>query len=71
METAAVRWDMLSAQCPTRDVLARIADKWTMLVITVLEPEEAVRFSELRRRIEGVSRRCSRRRCARSSVMGS
>jgi len=57
METTAVRWDMLSARCPTRDVLTRVADKWTMLVITVLEPEESVRFSELRRRIEGVSQK--------------
>src|SRR4029077_13749777 len=57
METTVVRWDMLSAQCPTRDVLTRIADKWTMLVITVLESEDAVRFSELRRRIEGVSQK--------------
>jgi DNA-binding HxlR family transcriptional regulator len=56
META-LGWDVLKARCPTRQVLARIADKWTMLVITALEGEEAVRFSELRRRIEGVSQK--------------
>src|SRR5262245_52349766 len=55
MET--IRWDVLKARCPTRQVLARIADKWTMLVITALEGEEALRFSELRRRIEGISQK--------------
>src|SRR5881394_3283776 len=55
MET--IRWDMLKQQCPTRQVLTRIADKWTMLVITVLAEEEKLRFSELRRQIEGVSQK--------------
>ena len=49
--------DALKANCPTRQVIARIAHKWTMLVITALEGDEAVRFSELRRRIEGVSQK--------------
>jgi DNA-binding HxlR family transcriptional regulator len=56
METT-LRYDALKARCPTRQVIARIADKWTMLVITALEGEEALRFSELSRRIEGVSQK--------------
>ena len=56
METCQT-WDALKATCPTRQVLAHIGDKWTMLVITALEGDEAVRFSELRRRIEGVSQK--------------
>jgi DNA-binding HxlR family transcriptional regulator len=55
MET--IRWDMLKQQCPTRQVLTRIADKWTMLVITLLSENQKLRFSELRRRIEGVSQK--------------
>ena len=55
MET--IRWDMLKQQCPTRQVLTRIADKWTMLVITLLAEDEKLRFSELRRRIEGISQK--------------
>jgi DNA-binding HxlR family transcriptional regulator len=55
META--RWDMLKQQCPTRQVLTRIADKWTMLVITLLAEGEKLRFSELRRQIEGISQK--------------
>jgi len=56
METS-IRWDAMKAACPTRQVIARIADKWAMLVITALEGDEALRFSELRRRIEGVSQK--------------
>lgn len=56
METVS-KWDALKADCPTRKVLAQIGDKWTMLVITALEGEDAVRFSELRRQIEGVSQK--------------
>jgi DNA-binding HxlR family transcriptional regulator len=55
MET--IRWDMLKQQCPTRQVLTRIADKWTMLVITLLAEDEKLRFSELRRQIEGISQK--------------
>jgi DNA-binding HxlR family transcriptional regulator len=55
MET--IRWDMLRQQCPTRQVLTRIADKWTLLVITLLAEDEKLRFSELRRQIEGISQK--------------
>jgi DNA-binding HxlR family transcriptional regulator len=47
----------MSAACPSRQVLARVADKWTMLVISALEAEDVLRFSELRRRVEGVTQK--------------
>jgi DNA-binding HxlR family transcriptional regulator len=53
METT---YDPMSAACPTREVLSRIADKWSMLVILALEPG-TLRFSELRRRVEGVTQK--------------
>lgn len=56
METTA-RWDVMKQLCPTRQVLGRIADKWTMLVITALADEPVLRFSQLRRRVEGVSQK--------------
>src|SRR4030088_58173 len=56
METN-VRWNVMKQQCPTRQVLGRIADKWTMLVITSLAEQDVLRFSELRRSIEGVSQK--------------
>jgi DNA-binding HxlR family transcriptional regulator len=47
----------MSATCPTRQVLGRVADKWTMLVISALSDETVLRFSELRRRVEGVTQK--------------
>lgn len=42
--------------CPTRQVLDLIADKWTVLIIGLLEGDPR-RFSELRRAIEGISQK--------------
>lgn len=42
--------------CPTRRILDRIGDRWTVLIVGSLG-EETVRFSELRRRIEGISQK--------------
>jgi DNA-binding HxlR family transcriptional regulator len=48
--------DPYHAGCPTRRILDRIGDRWTVLVVGVLGDGDA-RFSELRRRIEGVSQK--------------
>lgn len=50
------RGDVYAAQCPTRSLLDRLADKWTVLVLTTLS-DEPMRFNALRRRIEGVSQK--------------
>ena len=50
------RWDPYSAACPTRRLLDRIADKWTVLVLGLLS-DGPVRFNQLRRRIEGISQK--------------
>ncbi|WP_028707800.1 winged helix-turn-helix transcriptional regulator [Propionicicella superfundia] len=42
--------------CPTRRILDRIGDRWTVLVVGALG-DETVRFSELRRRVEGISQK--------------
>ena len=47
----------MSATCPSRQVLGRVADKWTMLVVSALSAQEVLRFSELRRRVEGVTQK--------------
>ncbi len=44
------------ADCPTRHILDRIGDRWTVLIVGALWDGSA-RFSELRRRIEGVSQK--------------
>jgi len=50
------RCDVLKDGCPSRQVLDRIADKWTALVIKVLG-DGTLRYSELQRRIGGVSQK--------------
>ncbi len=44
------------ADCPTRRILDRIGDRWTVLIVGALWDGD-VRFSELRRRVEGVSQK--------------
>lgn len=44
------------ADCPTRRILDRIGDRWTVLIVGALWDGSA-RFSELLRRIEGVSQK--------------
>jgi DNA-binding HxlR family transcriptional regulator len=48
--------DPYDANCSTRRVLDRIGDRWTVLIIGVLG-ERAARFSQLRRRIDGISQK--------------
>ncbi|MFJ9691633.1 winged helix-turn-helix transcriptional regulator [Kitasatospora sp. NPDC101183] len=42
--------------CDVRQILDRIADKWSLLVIALLD-RQSLRFTELRRAIDGVSQR--------------
>jgi DNA-binding HxlR family transcriptional regulator len=50
----AGRGNAFDPDCPTRVVLDRIGDKWTVLVIGALH-DGSLRFSELRARIGGVA----------------
>lgn len=45
-----------ASDCPTRMVLDRIADKWAVLVLGLLD-EGPQRFNQLRRTIDGVSQK--------------
>jgi DNA-binding HxlR family transcriptional regulator len=53
----ACQWNVMSVARPSLQVLGRVADKWTMLVISALEAEDVLRFSELRRRVKGVTQK--------------
>ena len=46
-------------ECPIRNVLARICDKWSMLVIFMLEKHQAepLRFNALRKLIPDISQK--------------
>ncbi|WKV52271.1 MULTISPECIES: helix-turn-helix domain-containing protein [Dickeya] len=50
------RGDLLVAACPSREVLQHITSRWGILILIVLE-SKTLRFSELRRLINGVSER--------------
>jgi DNA-binding HxlR family transcriptional regulator len=45
-----------SADCPTRQILDRVGDKWAVLILLLLR-EQPVRFNQLRRSIEGISQK--------------
>ncbi|WP_111858568.1 winged helix-turn-helix transcriptional regulator [Acinetobacter sp. CFCC 10889] len=45
---------VLSSECPSREILEHLTSKWAVLVLRSLS-DGVLRFSELRKRIEGVS----------------
>lgn len=51
---AARRGELLNAQCPSRDVLKHMTSRWGVLVLVILLGGMH-RFSDLRRKIGGVS----------------
>lgn len=48
--------DVLSARCPSRPLLNHVTSRWGVLILIVLQ-EKTLRFSEMRRMIDGVSER--------------
>jgi DNA-binding HxlR family transcriptional regulator len=46
--------DVFSSACPSRRVMAVLAEKWTLLVVTTLA-DGPKRTAEIRRRVDGVS----------------
>src|SRR6202048_2714774 len=45
-----------SANCPTRQSLDRVGDKWAVLILLLVR-DEPMRFNALRRAIEGISQK--------------
>ena len=45
-----------SADCPTRQILDRVGDKWAVLILLLVR-HEPMRFNQLRRAIEGISQK--------------
>jgi len=46
--------DVMVATCPSRTSLARIANKWTAMIVIALSGEP-LRFGELRQTVDGIS----------------
>lgn len=49
--------DELFPDCPIRNVLARISDKWSMLILFMLNHNGTMRFNALRRDIPDISQK--------------
>ncbi|GAB2974407.1 helix-turn-helix domain-containing protein [Streptomyces pseudoechinosporeus] len=54
-DTDPFQWDTRE-DCQVRQILDRVADKWSLLVIALLD-NRRLRFTELRREIDGISQR--------------
>ena len=48
--------NVYSADCPTRQILDRVGDKWAVLILLLLR-DGPTRFNQLRRAIEGISQK--------------
>lgn len=49
-------WNVFDSNCPTRQVLDRVADKWTVLIVQSLSGG-TLRFAQLRRTVDGISQK--------------
>ncbi|WP_420964980.1 winged helix-turn-helix transcriptional regulator [Bradyrhizobium sp. B120] len=56
MKAASLKPDAYAANCPTRQILDRVGDKWAVLILLLLR-SEPLRFNQLRRAIEGISQK--------------
>ncbi|TKK91634.1 helix-turn-helix transcriptional regulator [Herbidospora galbida] len=54
VESVRVNIDLTRKDCPSRQILDRIGDTWSVLIVTLLR-DGPLRFTELHRRIEGVT----------------
>lgn len=52
METPV--WNIMVATCPSRTSLAKIANKWTAMIVIALS-KGSLRFGELREEVDGIS----------------
>ncbi len=46
-----------TGNCPVRDVISRLGDKWSMLVLITLNANGIMRFSDIHKTIDDISQR--------------
>ena len=54
---AKAEYDAFLANCPSRQLLDRVSDKWVALILAALGSDGPRRYSELSRRLAGVSQK--------------
>ena len=57
MEADKQKDEIFVRDCPIRNILSRISDKWSILVIFTLEQTAVMRFDELQRAIPDISQK--------------
>lgn len=57
MIAESLKDDLLVRDCPIRNILSRIGNKWSILVIFTLEQMPVMRFGELQRNIPDISQK--------------
>lgn len=43
--------------CPIRDIITRLSDKWSLLIIVTLSQSDKMRFNEIHKEIDDISQR--------------
>ena len=56
LSSHAMRGDVMSEHCPSREALKHVASRWGVLLLVALG-EGSLRFGELRRKVGGISER--------------
>lgn len=49
--------DALFPDCPIRNILSRVGDKWSLLVLYTLQQNETLRFKQLQRELPDISQK--------------
>lgn len=57
MEEKILKNFKANGRCPIRDVIARLGDKWSILILITLKVNGRLRFSEIQRTINDISQR--------------
>jgi DNA-binding HxlR family transcriptional regulator len=57
MEQKILKKFEATGHCPVRNVLSRLGDKWSILVLTTLKVNGRLRFSDIQRTIGDISQR--------------
>lgn len=57
MEVDKLKEEIFVQNCPIRNILSRICDKWSILTIFTLEQKPVMRFGELQRTIPDISQK--------------
>lgn len=47
--------NLFAGPCPSRQVLKHVCSQWGVLILIALQKQEVMRFSELRKKLDGVS----------------